>query len=127
MVGDAIDFCRRFSAGPAFSAGHVNAQIVAEVFIGFLHRPAGDGGDAGGMPVESEHAAEGLKPPGIGKPAKHFGRAVGINHSHRDRAGELPHAAKKPGWSGAGMQRKMGELTLHQPVSLHAKIGNPAL
>ena len=68
------------------------------------------------MPVKSEHAAEGLKPPGIGKPAEHFGGAVGIDHGHGDRAGEFPHSAKEPGRGGAGVKGEMGEAALHQLI-----------
>src|SRR5215207_5810280 len=64
-VGDGSDLARRLAAGAAFAAGDVDAEVVLEVLVGFLHRAAGDGGDAGGVPVEAEDAAESLEPPRV--------------------------------------------------------------
>src|SRR5205814_10544334 len=66
-----------------------------------------------GMPVESQHASEGLEPPRIGQPPQHLTRAVFVHDGHRDPARQFPHARKQPRRRFAGVQRKLGELTFH--------------
>src|SRR4051794_35956101 len=103
-LGGAVDFSGGLARGAAFSAGDVDAEVVFEMFVSLFECTAGDGGDAGGVPVESEDAPEGLEPPGIGESAEHFCRAIFIDDGHGDGAGEAPHAVEEPWRGGAAVE-----------------------
>lgn len=71
------------------------------------------------MPIETEHASERLKPERVAQPAKQFLRTFVTDDERADGPGHFHHAAKEPGGSGSGMERKIsGSLRRH--VSIHA-------
>src|SRR5688572_29380811 len=69
------------------------------------------------MPVESEHAPERLEPPRVGEAPEHLRRSILVDDGHRDGAGEFPHSCEEISRRGAGVERKLGELTPHLCVN----------
>jgi len=57
-------------------------QIRAARLDGFFQRAAGHGRDPGAVPIETEHAAEGLEPPRVRQPPQHFRRTVFLDDRH---------------------------------------------
>lgn len=47
--------------------------------------------DAAAVPVEAQHATEGLEPPGVGQSAKHLSGSELLDDRHRHRPGKLVH------------------------------------
>ena len=122
-IGMGLDFLGSFAAGASFSAGHQNAQVVAELRRGFPQCPACDRGDTGTVPVEPEDAAEGLKPPGVAESAQHFVRTEFFDDGHGDGTGQMRHTAEQPGRCPAAVQRHTGDAPLWHGTSTHEKVG----
>jgi len=79
-----------------------------------LERPAGGGGHAAGMPIETEDAAERLEPEGIGKPAQQFvGPEVGRRSGLRSLAPSCVIRRKSPLRRITAVQRKTRRAGAH--------------
>ena len=93
--------------------GHEDAQVLAEGLGCLFECAAGDRGDTAAVPVEPQHAAEGLEPPRIGQPAEHLGRAELVDDGHGHGTGQAGHPLEEPGRGLAGVERKLRESALH--------------
>ena len=112
-LGCGVDLLGRFAADGALAPRHQDAQIGAAPPGRFLQRAAGDRRHAGTVPVEAQHAPQGLKPPRVGQPPQHLVRAELVDDRHRDRLRQLGHPPKQPRRRFAGMQRQLRQTSLH--------------
>ncbi len=114
-LGAVGDLPGRPAARRPLAAGHDEAQVVAVPARGLLHGAPGDGGQARAVPVEAQHAAEGLEPPRVGEAAEHLPGPVLLDHRHRDGAREAGHPVEEPARGPAAVQRQLGDAPLHGP------------
>jgi hypothetical protein len=61
------------------------------------------------VPIEPEHASQGLEPERIGKTSQHFGRTATRDDMNRDFPREARHAAEEPCRGASAVERKVGE------------------
>src|SRR5947209_16221555 len=89
-----------------FPAGDKDPNFVLSPGEAFLERAANGGGDAAGVPIETQHATKGLEPVRIGKTAQKLSSAVLKYHDFRDGRSKLSHTLKKPPRSPTAVRRK---------------------
>src|SRR5437762_6572 len=90
----------------ALAAGNENAELPSAFDEAFLERSANGGRDAARMPIESQHATEGLEPMRVGESPQELGSAMLEHDDFRDLRSELAHPVEKPFWSSAAVKRK---------------------
>ncbi len=71
-LGRPLDLGGGLAGGGTLSAGDEEARIALQAGQGLLQGAADDGGEAGGVPVEAQEAAEGLEPVGIREAGQHL-------------------------------------------------------
>ncbi len=98
----------RLARGPALASGNKETKLVSESARAFLDSPADCGGNAAGVPVIAEDAAEGLKPEGIRKAAQHLLGTRLADDDDDNLSGELAHPLKEPRRRLAMMQWQIG-------------------
>src|SRR5439155_16750272 len=103
------DLCRRSARRRTLAAGGEEPELAIDAAQSFLHRAADSGGDAARVPVEAEHAAERLKPEGIGESAQHIVRAELAREVDHDLARQSGHAREQPGRCVAGTEGEGGD------------------
>jgi len=119
VVGDLLGGATR--GGPLAATG-VQAQFVLQAAAdAFLEGAAGGGGDAAGVPVEAEHATEGLEPVGVGQPQEEFARSVFGDDVTGDLSRQAGHAFEQPACGDCGIRRGRGQL--HGPAVPVNRIG----
>ena len=84
-------------------------EVRLHALDAFFEGAAEGGGDAAGMPVEAQHAAEGLEPVGVGEAAQHLLGAVLGDDGDGDLTGELDHALEEPARGFAVVQGQVGD------------------
>ena len=107
-LADRDKFSRRLARMATATTADKDAQLGGFRPKRPFERADDRGGDARGMPIHSEHAAESLEPKGIGQAGQVFVDAVIENDAFRDRATECRHSLSEPRRHAAGVQRQIG-------------------
>src|SRR5438067_4522646 len=109
LLAGGGDLGGRLARGGAFAAGDEEPELAVEAAQALLQRAAHRGGQPARMPVEAEHAAEGLEPERIGEPPQHLFAAELAGDERDDLARQRHHAREEPRRRVAAVQRQMGE------------------
>ena len=112
FLARALDLSRRLARGRALAVRREEADAVVQISQPFFDRAADRRRHPARVPIEAEHAAERLKPMGIGQAAEHLRSALFRHQVRHDLARQHDHAGKQPGGSPARMQRQRGEARM---------------
>src|SRR4051812_47750781 len=93
-VVDQLDGCA--SGDFAFSTGDKDPELSTVTGEAFLERAADGGSDAARMPVESQDAAESLKPVRVRQSSQELRASVLQHHHLRNGGCELDHSVEQP-------------------------------
>ncbi len=97
---------------PPLAPADKEADFMLHAPDAFLDRPAGRRGEAAGVPVEPEGAAQGLEPEGVREPPEQFLGPVFIKNHEDDLPGKELHPAEEPGGRFPAMKRKVCDAGL---------------
>ena len=81
----------RPACGRSLPSRHHESKVMFESLHGLLHRSTGRGGHSAGMPVESQKAAERLKPKWVRQPPKDLFRSIFTDDMTQDFSSEPNH------------------------------------
>ena len=115
-IGRGGDLVGRPAARRPFSARNDDSQVGSEEFVCLFERPAGDGGDARTVPIETKYATERLEPPRVGQPPQHLAWSELVDDGHRHGPGQPRHPPKQPRRSLPAVQRQICKTALHGGV-----------
>jgi len=108
-----LDLVGRFPRYPSLPPSNEETGIPLRPQQPFFERPTDGGGQAAAMPIESQHAAEGLKPEGIGEPPQHLQGTELIDDYQAYLPRQLLHPLEKPGGCPSVMKGKVGRARPH--------------
>src|SRR3989441_12967129 len=77
-----LDLLRRLARRLPLTAGNEDPGLAGQILQSLLQGAAGGRGQATAVPIETEHAAEGLEPDGVSEAAKQAGGAFLSEHRH---------------------------------------------
>ena len=90
------------------ASAEIDAEFVRARIEAALERPENAGGDSGGVPIHSHHAAQRLEPEGVAQAGEQLGRSVMVEDAFGDRGTQAGHAVREPGGDASSVQGKIG-------------------